>query len=69
MYALEWDSRDIKIWHFPRKAIPDDIKLAPVRTPDPTKWGPPQALFGGSTCEADSHFYNMSLVINTVSRD
>ncbi|KAI1147826.1 glycoside hydrolase family 16 protein [Nemania diffusa] len=65
VYALEWDSRDIKIWHFPRKAIPDDIKLAPVRTPDPTKWGPPQALFGGSTCEADSHFYNMSLVINT----
>ncbi|KAI1130546.1 glycoside hydrolase family 16 protein [Nemania abortiva] len=65
VYALEWDSRDIKIWHFPRTAIPDDIKRAPVITPDPTSWGPPQALFGGSACDADAHFFNMSLVINT----
>ncbi|KAI0457780.1 glycoside hydrolase family 16 protein [Xylaria acuta] len=65
VYALEWNSQDIKIWHFPRTAIPDDIKLAPMITPDPSTWGPPQALFGGSSCEADSHFFNMSLVINT----
>ncbi|GAW14380.1 hypothetical protein ANO14919_037820 [Xylariales sp. No.14919] len=65
VYALEWDSQDIKIWHFPRRAIPDDINLAPLVTPDPTTWGPPQALFGGSRCQADSHFFNMSLVINT----
>ncbi|KAJ8123615.1 hypothetical protein O1611_g9548 [Lasiodiplodia mahajangana] len=65
VYALEWDSRDIKIWHFPRTAIPNDIKMAPIVTPDPATWGPPQALFGGSSCEADSHFFNMSLVINT----
>ncbi|KAI8954064.1 glycoside hydrolase family 16 protein [Xylaria longipes] len=65
VYALEWDSQDIKIWHFPRTAIPNDIKLAPMATPDPTTWGPPQALFGGSSCEADSYFFNMSLVINT----
>ncbi|KAI0470160.1 glycoside hydrolase family 16 protein [Xylaria cf. heliscus] len=65
VYALEWDSQDIKIWHFPRTAIPDDIQRAPITTPDPANWGPPQALFGGSSCEPDSHFFNMSLAIET----
>ncbi|KAI1185740.1 concanavalin A-like lectin/glucanase domain-containing protein [Nemania serpens] len=65
VYVLEWDNKDIKIWHFPRTAIPDDINLAPLTTPNPAGWGPPHALFGGSTCEADSHFFNLSLVINT----
>ncbi|KAJ2979650.1 hypothetical protein NUW58_g7148 [Xylaria curta] len=65
VYALEWSPQDIKIWHFPRTAIPDDIYLAPEATLDPTTWGPPQALFGGSKCETDAHFFNMSLAINT----
>ncbi|KAI1426839.1 glycoside hydrolase family 16 protein [Xylaria sp. FL1777] len=65
VYAMEWDSQDIKIWHFPRIAIPYDISHAPIITPDPARWGPPQARFGGSNCKADSYFYNMSLVINT----
>ncbi|KAI0541104.1 glycoside hydrolase family 16 protein [Xylaria digitata] len=65
VYALEWGSQNIKIWHFPRTAIPDNVNRAPLITPDPTTWGPPQALFGGSGCKADSHFFNMSLVINT----
>ncbi|KAI1810616.1 glycoside hydrolase family 16 protein [Poronia punctata] len=63
VYALEWDSDGIRIWHFPRSAIPDNVNRAPL--PDPTTWGPPQALFGGSKCDVDSYFYNMSLVINT----
>ncbi|KAJ3561480.1 hypothetical protein NPX13_g8928 [Xylaria arbuscula] len=49
VYAMEWDSEDIKIWHFPRIAIPYDIRNAPISTPDPTRWGPPQARFGGET--------------------
>ncbi|KAI0429856.1 glycoside hydrolase family 16 protein [Xylaria sp. FL1042] len=65
VYAMEWDATDIKIWHFPRIAIPYDISRAPIITPDPASWGPPQARFGGSECDADSHFFNMSLVINT----
>ncbi|TGJ84506.1 hypothetical protein E0Z10_g4277 [Xylaria hypoxylon] len=36
VYALEWDSQDIKIWHFPRRAVPYDIDRAPLITPDPT---------------------------------
>ncbi|KAI1324169.1 glycoside hydrolase family 16 protein [Xylariaceae sp. FL0255] len=65
VYALQWDSENLKIWHFPRSAIPDDITNAPVVTPDPSTWGPPQALFGGSSCDPDTYFFNLSLVINT----
>ncbi|KAI1821533.1 concanavalin A-like lectin/glucanase domain-containing protein [Xylaria intraflava] len=65
VYAVEWDSNDIKIWHFPRSGIPDDIKLAPMVDPEPSTWGPPQAMFGGAMCRPNSYFFNMSLVINT----
>ncbi|KAI0404332.1 glycoside hydrolase family 16 protein [Xylaria palmicola] len=65
IYALEWNSKEIKMWYFPRTATPDNIRLAPVTTPDPSIWGPPQAHFGGSGCEADSYFFNMSLAIST----
>jgi len=67
IYALEWDSSGIRVWHFPRSAVPKDISLAPLITPDPTTWGPPQALFGGSSCDTDTYFSNMSLAISTVS--
>ncbi|KAI2635392.1 concanavalin A-like lectin/glucanase domain-containing protein [Xylaria nigripes] len=65
VYALEWDSNDIKIWHFSRSAIPENIKLAPMVRPEPNTWGPPQVVFGGSRCKVDSYFYDMSLAINT----
>ncbi|KAK8051425.1 hypothetical protein PG993_002810, partial [Apiospora rasikravindrae] len=64
VYALEWDSDGLKVWHFPRSAIPSDVTFAPLTSPDPTSWGPPQAVFGGSGCNTDSFFFNMSLVIN-----
>ncbi|RYO92003.1 hypothetical protein DL764_008206 [Monosporascus ibericus] len=64
VYALEWDDEDLRVWHFPRSAIPDDIVYAGILSPDPKTWGPPQAVFGGSACDADTYFYNLSLVIN-----
>ncbi|KAI1381921.1 glycoside hydrolase family 16 protein [Hypoxylon crocopeplum] len=64
IYALEWDSQDLKLWHFPRSTIPDNIVYAHVLGPDPSGWGPPQAIFGGSSCDADTHFFNLSLVLN-----
>ncbi|RYO76248.1 hypothetical protein DL763_010626 [Monosporascus cannonballus] len=64
VYALEWDDEDLKVWHFPRSAIPDDIVYAGILSPAPKTWGPPQAIFGGSACDADTYFYNLSLVIN-----
>ncbi|EON97590.1 putative endo- -beta- protein [Phaeoacremonium minimum UCRPA7] len=61
IYAVEWTSDAIKIWHFPRTAIPTDITS---KTPDPTAWGEPQSIFGGSSCDVDTFFNDMSIVIN-----
>jgi hypothetical protein len=64
VYAMEWDAEFIKIWHFARSNIPQDIGL---KHPDPTGWGVPSAIFGGNSCDVDKFFKNMSLVINIVS--
>lgn len=61
VYATEWTSSAIKIWFFPRSAIPQDIVTG---TPDPSTWGTPSAQFAGD-CDIDSHFQNMQIVINT----
>lgn len=69
MYAMDWTSDSIKIWHFPRNKIPQDIVN---KTPDPSTWGSPQALFGDSgdpdSCDVGESFYNMSIVLDIVSR-
>ncbi|WDK11674.1 mixed-linked glucanase [Colletotrichum graminicola] len=62
VYALEWTSEAIRIWHWPRHGIPSDIV---AKTPDPSTWGLPSALFGTSSCEVDRYFRNMSIVIQT----
>lgn len=64
VYAMEWDSEYISIWHFPRGAIPADIE---AKRPDPRKWGLPQSLFGGSKCNVDEYFNDMRIVLNIVS--
>ncbi|KAK6220514.1 mixed-linked glucanase [Colletotrichum tabaci] len=62
VYALEWTSEAIRIWHWPRQSIPRDII---DKRPDPSTWDLPSALFGTSTCEVDRYFKDMSLVIQT----
>ncbi|KAI1853269.1 hypothetical protein JX266_001975 [Neoarthrinium moseri] len=64
VYAMQWEEDGIKIWHWSRDMIPDDIKFAPGLTPDPETWGTPQAIFGGSNCDTDTYFYDLSLAIN-----
>lgn len=64
MYAVDWNSEHIRVWHFARDDIPADIES---KTPSPDTWGPPHALFGGSSCDVDSYFKDMSLVLNIVS--
>ncbi|KAJ4328519.1 hypothetical protein N0V84_001036 [Fusarium piperis] len=61
VYAMEWDSEYIKIWHFPRGAIPADIE---AKRPDPKTWGLPQALFGGRKCNVDEYYHDMNIVLN-----
>jgi hypothetical protein len=42
------------------------------KQPDPSTWGRPQALFGDSgdpdSCDVGISFYNMSIVLDIVSR-
>ena len=57
---MEWTSTAVRIWFFPRNAIPTSIING---TPTVDEFGIPAANFQGS-CVLDSHFYNMSLVFN-----
>lgn len=61
VYALEWTSSAIKVWFFPRYAIPGDIL---TRKPKPSTWGIPSAKFAGN-CDIDTHFKDMQIVIST----
>ncbi|PQE32810.1 hypothetical protein CJF32_00001285 [Rutstroemia sp. NJR-2017a WRK4] len=63
VYATEWTSDHIKIWFFPRYAIPHDILRG---KPNPNSWSKPQAFFqGSSSCNIDTHFANHNLVFDT----
>ncbi|KAF6821521.1 mixed-linked glucanase [Colletotrichum sojae] len=62
VYALEWTSEAIRVWHWSRQNIPADILC---KKPDPSTWGLPTALFGTSTCEVGRYFKDMSIVIQT----
>ncbi|KAK1252871.1 hypothetical protein MKX08_004058 [Trichoderma sp. CBMAI-0020] len=61
VYAMEWNEEHIRIWHFARGSIPRDIEN---KEPDPERWGQPVAIFGGSSCDVDTYFKNMRLVLN-----
>ena len=62
VFAHLWDCDGIKIWRFPRDAIPSDIQ---EKQPNPAAWGTPAALFPSTNCDMASHFYNHSLVLDT----
>lgn len=64
VYAMEWNEEHIRIWHFARGSIPRDVEN---KQPDPESWGQPVAVFGGSSCDVDTYFKNMRLVLNIVS--
>lgn len=60
VYAMEWTSTAIRIWSFPRDAIPESITSG---SPDVNAFGLPVANFEGS-CDIDNYFYNHSLIFN-----
>ncbi|GLB41674.1 putative glycoside hydrolase family 16 protein [Lyophyllum shimeji] len=62
VYAHLWDSAGIKIWHFARSEIPQDIKDG---KPDPSKWPTPAAQFAASSCDVGKYFHDNSLVFDT----
>lgn len=59
VYATEWTSDYIAVWHFPPTGVPADIGAG---APDPSQWGAPIAKFnGGAGCNLDSYFMNNNL--------
>lgn len=64
IYAVEWTATDIKIWHWDRASVPQNIIDG---EPDPSTWMTPQALFGTSSCDPDTYFKDMSIVLDIVS--
>jgi hypothetical protein len=61
VFAHTWDHSGIKIWHFPRSEIPDDITSG---HPDPSKWPTPSASYPSQSCDIASHFYEHELVFD-----
>jgi len=60
VYAIEWTSTAIRIWFFPRDAIPPSLTSSFPNTAD---FGIPSANFEGS-CDIDTYLYNHSLTFN-----
>lgn len=63
VYATLWDASGIKIYMFPRTAVPKDVVSG---NPDPASWtAKPLASFGGESCDYTQAFRQQQLVINT----
>ncbi|XP_006461842.1 hypothetical protein AGABI2DRAFT_178839 [Agaricus bisporus var. bisporus H97] len=71
VFAHLWDQSGIKIWHFARNEIPQDIQAisdygaATTGSPNPDSWGTPVAFWSPDTCDMGSHFHDHSLVFDT----
>jgi len=61
VYALEWTSDFIKIWHFNRNAVPSDITNG---APNTGGWPTPVTVLSNKNCDIDSHFGPQNIVFN-----
>lgn len=62
VYAHIWDNTGIRMWHFARSEIPQDITDG---KPNPATWPTPAANFATSTCDMAAHFHDHVLTIDT----
>lgn len=62
VFAHLLDSTGLKMWHFERQSIPQDIQQG---HPDPSSWPTPAAFWSSLGCDFASHLYDQHLVINT----
>lgn len=61
VYAHLVDDDGIKMWHFARGSVPDDITAG---NPDPSTWPTPSANFPSSGGDVASHFKEQSLTLD-----
>ncbi|KAJ3563751.1 hypothetical protein NP233_g8741 [Leucocoprinus birnbaumii] len=59
--AHEYNSDHIKIWHFPRDQIPDDIK---AQKPNPSSWPHPVAAWDSQYCDIQKAVFQQTLVLD-----
>ncbi|KAM0750326.1 glycoside hydrolase family 16 protein [Meredithblackwellia eburnea MCA 4105] len=62
VYAMEWTSAGIKVFHWTKGSVPADIRQG---KPNPAKWGVPDNFVASKSCNPFTHFKNLMLVINT----
>ncbi|KAK4700409.1 hypothetical protein P7C70_g5838, partial [Phenoliferia sp. Uapishka_3] len=63
VYALQWDSNGVKVFHWLRGSIPSDVTSG---KPNPSsKWGQPENFVAAGGCSPFKHFTDLMLVINT----
>jgi hypothetical protein len=60
-FVLSWDSEGIRIWHFERQSIPQDIQSG---KPDPVSWPTPMAFLSVDNCAVDSFFSAQNLILD-----
>lgn len=58
---MEWTKDAIRLFFFPRGAIPYDIDIL---QPTPANWGTPMAAMTSSQCDLGSHFVDHMMVTN-----
>lgn len=63
VWATEYASTGIKIWHFERSGVPNDIS-SNASSIDPTAWGTPTFFVPDSSCNIEQHFAAQHLVID-----
>lgn len=61
VYAIQWTDKFIKIWFFPRSAIPKSIESG---SPDVSEFGTPMGNFQG-TCDIGKEFKPQKIVFDT----
>ena len=61
VYATQLESSVLKIWHFPRSSIPDDITAG---NPNPSGWGQPMMDFetANGGCNVGRNFHRQTIV-------
>lgn len=62
VFAHLWQDDSIKIWHFARGEVPEDIDAG---NPNPASWPTPAAVFTSASCDIKNRFHDHSLVIDT----
>lgn len=59
---MELRSAGIRVWFFPRSAIPTDIRDG--TSPDPSSWGEALADFPSTRCNISDHFKYQRIIAN-----